>query len=98
MGVAVLVVEHGALLDGILGDRPVDMERAAGVGRGRFNGELQRIEHAPRVAVCHFDKMIERIVVEAHRLVSIAPLRVGQGVPRDEFKVVVGQGLELEYL
>ena len=97
MGVAIFVIEHGALLDGILGDRPVDMKRAAGVGSGRFNGELQRVENAPRVAVCHFDKMVERIIVDERRPVSIAPLRIGNRKKRDAFQIVSGQGLELEY-
>ena len=78
MGVALLVVEHGALLDRVLGDRQVDRDRAVSVRRCGFNSQLQRIEQAAGITAGHIHEVIRRFGADLHAALAVAALRIAQ--------------------
>ena len=95
MIVPLLVVEDGSFLDGLLGDRKVDVDDASLQGGGGFDGEFHRIEQGPGVAVGDVDEMIEGFGVDLDAQMSIPP-DIAQCVPGDAQEFLAGQGLELE--
>jgi hypothetical protein len=94
--VAFFVVEHGPALDGLLGDGQVDADHAVRIRLSRLHSELERVQHAARVAVRHVDQVRQRIIGELHVELAVPALRVRQRLPRDREQVGLGQRLELE--
>ena len=101
MGIALLVVEHGPLLDRFLGNGQVDANHtsrggpwvaglAEGHGRGGFHRQLQGIEQAAGIAAGHIHQMGRRLGADLDAPPAVAPLRISQGP--------LQQGLEMGWL
>ncbi len=58
MGIAILIVEHGAALDGILGYLQGDLDAVILLGGGGFDRQLQSVEGVAGVAPGDPDKML----------------------------------------
>ena len=94
--VAVLVVKHRPALDALLGHGHIDHDPAVLAGWGGLDGQLQGVQHPPRVAVGHVDQVGQRVVVELDVEAAIAPLGIGQGVAGNGLQIGLAQGAELE--
>ena len=90
MGIALLVVEHGPLLDRFLGNGQVDADHAsrggpwvAGLAQGHrrrgLHRQLQGVEQAAGIAAGHIHQVGRRLGRDLHPPLAIAPLRIGQG-------------------
>ena len=88
--VAVAVVAHRGLVDGLLERRQVD--RRAPLGQRGAGRRLDRGQRAPRVAVGHPQQVGAGVVVERHRAGQAA--LVGQRAVDQLADVVVGQRLQ----
>jgi hypothetical protein len=63
MGITIFVVEHGAALDGLLGDLQGNVDQAILVGGGAFNCQLERIECVAGIAAGNLDEVFKRVII-----------------------------------
>ena len=96
VGIPLFVVEHGSLLDRFLGDRQVDLDHPAAVGRACFHCQLQGIEQAAGIAAGHIEQVVGRIGTDRHLPLAVAVLRVGQGPLQQAAQILRFEGLEPE--
>ena len=78
MRITLLVVEHGALLNGFLSNAKVDGDHAIVIFRRAFHCELKRVEQAARVTSRHIDEMGRGLSADLYMTVAIATLFVVQ--------------------
>ena len=78
VGITMLVVEHGPLLDGFLRDRQADADVAVGIGVRAFHRQLERIQQAAGIAVGHIDEMLRGFGFDHHGPCAVAAFHIAQ--------------------
>ena len=96
VGVALLVVQHRAALDRLLGHRPVHAHHSVARRRGRGDRQLQGVEQAARIAVGDVEQVLHGVTRHLAPNPAQAALGVGQRGPCHPLQVVAGQRLQLE--
>ena len=60
MGIPLLVVEHRALLNRLLGDGQIDPDGAISTGRSGLHRQLQGIQQTAGIAAGHINQVVGR--------------------------------------
>ena len=88
VGIAVLVVQHGALLDRFLGKGQVDLDHSIGLRLRALHRQFQGIEQAAGIAACHIHQMRRCIWSQHHPTCAVPPFLIVEGPLQQLVQVV----------
>ncbi len=95
MGISLFVVEHSSLLNRLLGDGQINLNRGLWIGRCcAFHRQLEGIEKAARVSVSHIHHVGFGIGSDRDRTIAIAPLFVLKGSMEQLTQIVGFEALQ----
>ena len=88
MGIALLVVEHGALLDRFLRNGQVDLDHSIGLRLRALHRQFQGIEQTAGIAACHIHQMSRCIWSQHHPTCAVPPFLIVEGPLQQLVQVV----------